>query len=145
MCLTILQVESRVRDASSSKADKKIKELPRDRPFRITSAEVISGLFGESIVLHLEDGQAVYLPNRVTEVYKKNLGFFSSKKYAVIYEGVDCGYTEPLQSFKVRVLGIGVGNGMAPRLELLASGAYASRFTPLIGYYFIIIEISRGL
>ncbi|VEN48390.1 unnamed protein product [Callosobruchus maculatus] len=76
-------------------------QLPRDRPFRITSAEVISGLFGESIVLHLEDGQAVYLPNRVTEVYKKNLGFFSSKKYAVIYEGeVDCGYTEPLQSFK---------------------------------------------
>ncbi|VEN55196.1 unnamed protein product [Callosobruchus maculatus] len=86
----------------NKKQIKKIKELPRDRPFRITSAEVTSGLFGESIVLHLEDGQAVYLPNRATEVYKKNLGFFSSKKYAVIYEGpVDCGYAEPLQSFKV--------------------------------------------
>ncbi|VEN39418.1 unnamed protein product [Callosobruchus maculatus] len=80
----------------------KIKELPQGIAYRISSAEVTSGQFGESIILNLADGQAIYLPNRVTEVYKRNLAFFASQKYAVIYEGeVDCGYIEPLQSFKV--------------------------------------------
>ncbi|VEN54573.1 unnamed protein product [Callosobruchus maculatus] len=81
---------------------KKIKELPQGIAYRISSAEVTSGQFGESIILNLADGQAVYLPNRVTEVYRRNLAFFASQKYAVIYEGeVDCGYIEPLQSLKV--------------------------------------------
>ncbi|VEN46728.1 unnamed protein product [Callosobruchus maculatus] len=81
---------------------KKVKELPQGIAYRITSAEVTSGQFGKSVILNLADGQAVYSPNRVTEVYKKNLALFGSQKYAVIYEGeMDCGYTEPLQSFKV--------------------------------------------
>nr|CAH7761434.1 unnamed protein product [Callosobruchus chinensis] len=100
MDLTKINLQSLVQDRQR-KQTKKLKELQTNTPYRIFSAEVVAGLYGEQVVLNLQD-QAIYLPNRVTEVYKKNLDHFTSQKYSIIYRGeVNCGFTEPLQSFEI--------------------------------------------
>nr|CAH7766648.1 unnamed protein product [Callosobruchus chinensis] len=90
--LAKINLRSLVQDRQR-KQTKKMKQLHANTPY--------PGLYGVQVVLNLQD-QAIYLPNRVTEVYKKNLDHFTSHKYSIIYRGeVDCGSTEPLQSFEI--------------------------------------------
>nr|CAI5865744.1 unnamed protein product [Callosobruchus analis] len=81
----------------SSEANERLPNIA----YRVLSAGVIGGLYGEQVILHLQD-HSVYLPNRVTAVYKPNLEHFSTQKYSLVYLGeVDCGFAETMQSFKI--------------------------------------------
>nr|CAI5861197.1 unnamed protein product [Callosobruchus analis] len=54
------------------KQTQKLKELLLNIAYRVLSAEDTGGLYSEQVILHLQD-HSVYLPNRVTAVYKPNL------------------------------------------------------------------------
>nr|CAI5844921.1 unnamed protein product [Callosobruchus analis] len=83
------------------KQTQRLKELLPNIAYRVLSAEVTGGLYGEQVILHLQD-HSVYLANRVAAVYKQNLEHFFTQKYSLVYLGeVDCGLTEPMQSFKI--------------------------------------------
>lgn len=79
----------------------KLKDLPENEKFKIFGAKIIKSRYGETILLNLGE-RDVFLPQRVTEDYRKHIEHFSSQKYAIVFKGlVDLGLKQRAASFEV--------------------------------------------
>lgn len=65
---------------------RKIKELTLNAPYKILSAKTVKGKFGKVVLLELEE-YAVFLPNRMTEVFKGKESLFLNERYSIVYKG----------------------------------------------------------
>lgn len=92
-----------INQASSSLVEEKpllkVQELPQEEKFKIIGLKIVNTRFGEAILAEL-DHSKVFLPKRVTEVYKAHLEEFSKNTYFLEYLGLQ----ELPKGLKPRVL-----------------------------------------
>ncbi|XP_057654728.1 matrix metalloproteinase-2-like [Diorhabda carinulata] len=82
----------------------KIQDLPLNTLRAIKKAKIVNSKFGESVLLDL-DTEVVFLPQRVTSVYKPVIEEFEKEKYGIIFKGlVDVGKNQRLASFEIEEL-----------------------------------------
>ncbi|XP_050509174.1 uncharacterized protein LOC114338412 [Diabrotica virgifera virgifera] len=79
----------------------KLKDLTRDTPFKINAAKVVKAKYGEAVILELEEN-VVFLPHRVTKDYVPYLQEFSTKRYSLVFRGLqDIGNIHPAAKFEI--------------------------------------------
>ncbi|KAL1488087.1 hypothetical protein ABEB36_015455 [Hypothenemus hampei] len=64
----------------------KLQDLTINEKYLIYKAKLTKTNYGSSILLNLKD-KVVFLPQRVTDLFVPNLGYFVEGKYALIYKG----------------------------------------------------------
>ena len=79
----------------------KLDSLPADIPQKILKARLVPTKFGESILVELEES-VVFLPRRVTDDFKTQLGYLNTQKYSIVFRGTeDFGKAHPAVRFEI--------------------------------------------
>lgn len=65
----------------------KVKDLEQNIKYPIVKAKIVNTKFGESVLLDLEE-VSCFLPKRATDAFKNQIDKFVSRKYGLIFRGV---------------------------------------------------------